>query len=319
MKTIGVTRFGGPEALRVFEVPEPHAGPGQVRVRVHAASVNPGDRYLRNGSLGLASLVPPYVPGMEAAGVLDEIGAGTVTDLRIGDRVMAMTMPTEPGGGAYAQYLALPAQRVTRAPEGTTHAEAATLPMNGLTARRALDLLGLSAGQSVAVTGGAGMVGGLVIQMARAEGITVVADALPADEELVRSLGADLVVLRGPGVARRILDAVPEGVDGLVDTAVIGSSAVAGAVHDGGVIVTLLGEGPRALHPAELRRRSLRTYIVFVPDYLDDRARLDRLRSQAEAGELTLRIARVLPAEQAAEAHRLLEAGGIRGRLVLEF
>ncbi|WP_327420295.1 alcohol dehydrogenase catalytic domain-containing protein [Streptomyces sp. NBC_01230] len=76
MKTVGVTRFGGPEALRVFEVPEPHAGPGQVRVRVHAASVNPGDRYLRNGSLGLASLVPPYVPGMEAAGVLDEIGAG---------------------------------------------------------------------------------------------------------------------------------------------------------------------------------------------------------------------------------------------------
>jgi NADPH:quinone reductase-like Zn-dependent oxidoreductase len=191
--------------------------------------------------------------------------------------------------------------------------------MNGLTARRALDLLGLSAGQSVAVTGGAGVVGGLVIQMARAEGITVVADASPADEELVRSLGADLVVPRGPGVARRILDAVPEGVDGLVDAAVIGSSAVAGAVRDGGVIVTLLGEGPRALRPADLRRRSLRTYMVFVPDYLDDRARLDRLRSQAEAGELTMRIARVLPAEQAAEAHRLLEAGGVRGRLVLEF
>lgn len=135
----------------------------------------------------------------------------------------------------------------------------------------------------------------------------------------MRSLGADLVVLRGPGVARRILGAVPEGVDGLVDAAVIGSSAVAGAVRDGGVIVTFLGEGPRALRPADLRRRSLRTYMVFVPDYLDDRARLDRLRSQAEAGELTLRIARVLPAEQAAEAHRLLEAGGVRGRLVLEF
>lgn len=179
MKTVGVIRFGGPEALRVFEVPEPHAGPGQVRVRVHAASVNPGDRYLRDGSLGLISPAPPYVPGMEAAGVLDEIGAGAVTDLCIGDRVMAMTMPTEPGGGAYAQYLTLPAQRVTRAPEGTSHAEAATLPMNGLTARRALDLLGLSAGQSVAVTGGAGVVGGLVIQMARAEGLTVVADALP--------------------------------------------------------------------------------------------------------------------------------------------
>ncbi|WP_409467501.1 NADP-dependent oxidoreductase [Streptomyces sp. HC307] len=319
MKTVGVARFGGPEALRVFEVPEPHAGPGQVRVRVHAASVNPGDRYLRNGSLGRNSATPPYVPGMEAAGVLDEIGAGTVTDLRIGDRVMAMTVPTEPGGGAYAQYLTLPAQRVTRAPEGTSHAEAATLPMNGLTARRALDLLGLSPGQTVAVTGGAGVVGGFVIQMARAEGITVVADASPTDEELVRSLGADRVIRRGPGVARRVLDAMPEGVDGLVDAAVIGSAAVAGAVRDGGVIVTLLGEGPHAISPAELRRRSLRTSMVFVPDYLDDRARLDRLRSQVEAGELTLRIARVLPAEQAAEAHQLLEAGGVRGRLVLAF
>ncbi|MET7520388.1 zinc-binding dehydrogenase [Streptomyces sp. NPDC005480] len=155
--------------------------------------------------------------------------------------------------------------------------------------------------------------------MAGAEGIAVLTDASPADEELVRSLGADLVVPRGPGIARRILDVVPEGVDSLVDAAVIGSAAVAGAVRDGGAIVTLLGEGSRALHPAGLRRRSLRTHMVFVPDYLDDPARLNRLRSQVEAGELTLRVARVLPAEQAAEAHRLLEAGGVRGRIVLEF
>lgn len=104
MKTVGVSRFGGPEALRVFEVPEPHAGPGQVRVRVHAATVNPGDRYLRIGALGATSPVPPYVPGMEAAGVLDEIGSGTVTDLRPGDRVMAVAMPNGPEGGAYAQF-----------------------------------------------------------------------------------------------------------------------------------------------------------------------------------------------------------------------
>lgn len=319
MKTVGVSEFGGPEALRVFEMPEPHAGPGQVRIRVHAATVNPGDRYLRNGALGRTSPAPPYVPGMEAAGVVDEIGSDTDTDLRLGDRVMAMAYPTTPTGGAYAEYVALPAEQVARAPQGVTHAEAATLPMNGLTARLALDLAGLSQGQTLAVTGAPGAVGGYVTQLAKADGLTVVADASPTDEELVRSFGADIVVPRGADVAQHVLRAVPGGVAGLIDAAVIGSTVVAPAVHDGGVIVTVLGEGSRALSPDEMGRRSLRMRMAFVPDYLGDRSRLDRLRQQAESGELLLRVARTFPAEQAAEAHRLMEAGGIRGRLVLEF
>lgn len=319
MKAVGVARFGGPEALDVFEVPDPHAGPGQVRIRVHAATVNPGDRYLRNGSLGPNSATPPYIPGMEAAGVLDEIGAGTVTDLRIGDRVMAMAMPTDPGGGAYAGYVTLPAQWVTRAPTGSSHAEAATLPMNGLTARLAVDLLGLPAGRTIAVTGGAGAVGGYVVQMAKADGLTVVADAAPRDEALLRALGADIVVPRGADVVQRIRQAVPDGVDGIVDGAVIGSALLAPAVRDGGGIAVLLGEGSRKVGPAELQRRRLSYHMVFVPHYLGDPGRLERLRSQAEAGELTLRVGRTFAPEQAAEAHRLMEAGGTRGRLVLEF
>ncbi|WP_377273868.1 zinc-binding dehydrogenase [Peterkaempfera sp. SMS 1(5)a] len=144
-------------------------------------------------------------------------------------------------------------------------------------------------------------------------------DASPTDEELVRSLGADIVVPRGPGVARRILHALPGGVDALVDAAAIGSAASAPAVRDGGTIVALLDEGPHALSPTELRRRSLRTLMAFVPDYLGDRSRLDRLRAHTEAGRLTLRVARTFPAEHAPQAHRLLEAGGTRGRLVLQF
>lgn len=319
MKTVGVSEFGGPEALRVFEVPEPHAGPGQVRVRVHAATVNPGDRYLRNGALGRTSPTPPYVPGMEAAGVVDEIGSGTGTDLRLGDRVMAMADPTGPLGGAYAEYVVLPAEQVARAPRGTTHAEAATLPMNGLTARLALDLAGLSPGQTLAVTGAPGAVGGYVTQLAKADGLTVVADAGPADEELVRSFGADIVVGRGTDVARQILRVIPAGAAAVIDAAVIGSAVVAPAVHDGGVIVTLLGEGARAVSADEIRHRSLLVRMAFVPNYLGDRSRLDRLREQAESGDLTLRVARTFPAEQAAEAHRMMEAGGVRGRLVLEF
>lgn len=261
----------------------------------------------------------PYVPGMEAAGVLDEIGSDVETDLRLGDRVMAMADPRGPLGGAYAQYVVLPAAQVARAPQGTTHAEAATLPMNGLTARLAVDLTGLSRGQTLAVTGAAGAVGGYVTQMAKADGLTVVADASQADEELVRSFGADIVVPRGADVAQHILRAVPAGVAGLVDAAVIGSAVVAPAVHDGGVIVTVLGEGSRAVSPEEMRRRSLRMHMAFVPDYLGDRSRLDDLRELTEAGRLTLRVASTFPPERAAEAHRQMEAGGVRGRLVLEF
>lgn len=111
MKTVGVSEFGGPEALRVFEMPEPHAGPGQVRIRVHAATVNPGDRYLRNGALGRTSPAPPYVPGMEAAGVVDEIGSDTDTDLRLGDRVMAMADPTTPRAAPTRNMLPCPRNR----------------------------------------------------------------------------------------------------------------------------------------------------------------------------------------------------------------
>ncbi|MFJ8803062.1 NADP-dependent oxidoreductase [Streptomyces sp. NPDC102487] len=311
--------FGGPAALQIYDVVEPHAGPGQVRIRVHAASVNPGDKYVRNGALGRIGGSPPYIPGMEAAGVIDEIGEATSSELRIGDRVMAATMPTVPGGGAYAQYLCLPAEWVTRAPAGTSHAQAATLPMNGLTSRQALDLLGLSAGQTLAVTGSAGLIGGYVIQMAKADGLTVAVDAAPADEELVRSLGADLIVPRGSHFGRRVRQAVPNGVDGIVDTAGLISAAVAPAVRDGGSIATLLGHSLHSISAAEQRLRSLTLHAVYVPDYLGDPAKLTRLRLQAEAGELTPRIAQIFPAERARDAHLLMEAGGVRGRLVLEF
>ncbi|MER8154755.1 NADP-dependent oxidoreductase [Streptomyces sp. NPDC094472] len=319
MKAVGLTSFGGPEVLRTFSLAEPHAGPGEVRIRVHAATVNPGDTLLRSGMIDLGAVEPPHIPGMEAAGVLDEIGEGADTDLRLGDHVMAMVMPIRPEGGAYAEYLVLPVSSVAPAPAGAGHVRAATLPMNGLTARLALDRLDLAPGRTLAVTGAAGVVGGYVVQLAKADGLHVVADAAPADEELVRSLSADVVVPRGDDIADRILDAVPGGVDGIVDAALIGSARLAPAIGDGGGVAVLRDEDSRAVSPAELRRRSLSYRVIYVPDYVSDRARLNTLRRQAESGVLTLRVARTLPAARAAEAHRLLEAGGTRGRIVLEF
>ena len=312
MRVVGVTEFRGPEALRVVEVPERHAGPGEVRVRVHAATVNPTDTLVRNGARAetLRQHPPPYVPGMDVAGVLDEIGEGADTDLAVGEHVMAIVRPTGSHGG-YSESLVLPAASVTRAPAGTGDVAASTLPMNGLTALRALDLLDLAPGQTLAVTGAAGAVGGYVIQLAKAGGLHVIADAAQRDRELVERLGADVVVQRGEDVAVRIREVAFDGVHGIVDAA-IQNELVLPAVRDGGRVATLRGFNDGA-------DRGVTYEPVYVVDYLHERDRLDLLRRQVEDGAVTLRVARTFPAEQAFEAHRALEAGGTRGRLVLEF
>src|SRR3954471_9659485 len=241
MRAVGVTEFGGPEALHLVDVPEEHAGPGEVRLRVTAAAVNPTDTHLVLGAYAGRDPVkqPPWVPGMDAAGVVDEIGEGVETGLAVGDPAMAVVVPGGAHGG-YRESLVLPANSVVRAPKNASDVEAATLPMNGLTARLALDALALRPGQVIAVTGAAGAFGGYVVQLAKAEGLTVVADASEADEQLVRELGADVVVRRGDDVADRVREQFPAGVDGLADGAVQ-DALVLPAVRDGGAVATVRG------------------------------------------------------------------------------
>jgi NADPH:quinone reductase-like Zn-dependent oxidoreductase len=247
---------------------------------------------------------------MDAAGVVAAIGPGTVTDLKVGDAVMAIVLPSGSHGG-YSEYLALPARSVTRAPAGSTHAEAASLPMNGLTAQLTLDLLDLAPGATLAVTGAAGAYGGYVVQLAVAAGLRVIADASEADRALVTSLGADVVVARGPDVADRILEHCPGGVDAVADGSVQNEQLFP-CVRDGGGFATVRGfraEAPRqiTIHP------------VWVRDYLEAWESLDRLRELAEADQISLRVAATFPADRASQAHALLEAGGVRGRLIIEF
>jgi NADPH:quinone reductase len=241
MRAVGLFTHGGPEVLEVVELPEVHAGPGQVRIRVHAATVNPTDVGVRNGTRAEQQKadLPPYVPGMEAAGIVDEVGSNIPDRLKVGDAVMAIVVP-KGSHGAYREQIVLDARSVVRAPAGKTHAEAATLPMNGLTARLSLDLLKLSPGQVIAVTGAAGAYGGYVIQLAKAEGLTVIADASEKDEALMASLGADIVVRRGDDVASRIRKHFPQGVDGLADGAVLNALAIP-AVRDGGAFTSVRG------------------------------------------------------------------------------
>jgi NADPH2:quinone reductase len=183
--------------------------------------------------------------------------------------------------------------------------------MNGLTARQSLDLLALSPGQVIAVTGAAGAYGGYVIQLAKTEGLIVIADASEQDEALVASLGADIVVRRGNDVAARFREHFPDGVDGLADGAVLNERAIP-AVRDGGAFTSVRGflGDPQ---------RNIRFTATLVGSYAQAWEKLDRLREQVERGEITLRVAETYPPERAPEAHRRLEAGGTRGRLILEF
>jgi NADPH:quinone reductase len=313
MRAIGLTEFGGPEVLRVLELPIPEPGAGEVRVRVHAAAVNPTDTVLRAGIVRAAfgGRPGPYVPGMDAAGVVDAIGPDTDTSLRPGDPVIAIVRAYGPHGGAYAELVVVPAESVVPIPSGVDFPAASTLLMNALTARVALDLLAVPAGGTVAVTGAAGAFGGYAVQLARTDGLRVLADASAADTNLVSSLGADEVVPRGDDVADRFRALAPDGVDAVLDGAML-HERVLPAIRDGGGLAVIRGwRGPVD--------RGIHLHAVSVTDAATDHARLLRLRDQASTGELTLRVADVLPADQAAEAHRRLAEGGVRGRLVLDF
>jgi NADPH:quinone reductase-like Zn-dependent oxidoreductase len=315
MRAVTFSRFGGPEVLEVSELPAPHPGPGEVRIRVAAATVNPTDIGFRIGrqytmaQLAEMGVLPPFIPGMELAGVVDAVGEGA--EWHTGDRVMAIVNPRRPGGGAQAELVVVPAASVARVPAGASLEEAATLPMNGLTVRLALDRLALKPGQTLGVTGAAGAVGGYAVELGVSDGLRVIAVAGRQDEPLVKRLGAETVVPRGDAAIRGLRDAVPGGVDGLIDAAVL-DAAVLPAIRDGGKLATVRGfAGPS--------ERGITIEPVRVMSYLHNHEALDRLGKLVAEGRLTLRVAETFPPERAADAQRKLDAGGTRGRLLIVF
>ena len=318
MQVIGLRRFGGPEVLEMFESRDPDVPAGQVRIRVLAAAVNPADLLFRAGAYAerITPFPAPWIPGMDAAGTVDEIGPGTDTDLTVGDAVMAMVFPLRDAGGAYAQKVVVPASWVSRAPSSTSHAEAASLPANGLTALLAMDTLKLEPGRTLAVTGGAGGVGGYVIQLAKHLGLRVVADSYPGDEELIRRLGADHVVRRGPESPAGMRHWAGRGVDAAVDAGLLGRPLLY-AVRDGGHVITVRGAGRGSSAGRARSSRNILVEAIALTDYLGHTGKLKLVGDLAQQTVLTPRLAGGLPAHSAPDAHRQLEAGGTRGRIVL--
>ena len=311
MRAVGFIEFGDPSVLGIVTVPKPSPGPGQVLVRVEAATVNPTDLGFRHGGRALPpGLEPPFIPGMDLAGVIDAVGP-EVAQWQPGNRVMAAVSPWVTGGGAQAEYRVVTEDQLAPVPDSWSLTEAATLPMNGMTVRTALDMLALPAGATLAVTGSAGIVGQYAIQLGRHEGLTVIGDAKPEDTALIESFGANHVVERGPGMAAAVRALYPGGVDAVIDAALLGP-AVLPAVRDGGQLL--------AVRPFQGEtERDVKIQLVQVGQHLHEGQRLTELVDLVRNGVLTLRVADALPAAQAAEAHRRLEAGGVRGRLVLTF
>ncbi len=311
MRAVTIPKPGDPDVLEVADRPAREPGDGEVRIAVKAAAVNPTDIGLRQRGGG-PDLDPPWVPGMDAAGTVEAVGTG-VDRLQVGQEVMAAVSPRRPEGGAQQELLVVPAASVVSIPDGASLVEASTLPMNGLTAKRGLEMLGLQDGQTLAVAGGAGLLSSYVIPLAKERGLRVIADAKPEDEEQVRGYGADEVVARSEDFSGAIRAIEPAGVDGVFDTALLYRDAL-GAVRDGGGIVFVRGWDGK-----EVEDRSIRVHPVMVAQVLERTEWLEELRRLASAGRLKLRVAHEYPPEQAAEAHKAMDAGGLRGRAVIVF
>ena len=313
MQVIGLSEYGGPEVLRPRDLPEPHAGPGQVRVRVRAAGVNPVDAMLRQGLLAKMNhgIEPPYVPGMEVAGTIDEIGDRALAGLSPGAEVVAIVDNLGSHGG-YSDLVVVPAASVTAMPNNSTFTQSASFLNNALTARNALDALALPSGSTLVVTGAAGSVGGFLTELAASEGLEVIAVAADADEALVRGFGAKQFLARGDNVADRVRALVSDGVDAVIDAALL-LDRIVPAIRDRGQLGLLR---PWPAGPVE---RDIAVHELNVRQRATDHAAITRLREQVEAGMLTLRVGEILPAASAVQAHRLLDRGGLRGRIILQF
>jgi len=298
MKAILFDRFGGPEVLHEGDLDVPQPGPGQVRVRVRAAGLNALDGKIRSGALESMFPTPlPAVPGGELAGVVDALGEG-VQDLKVGDEVLGWS-----DTGAYAEYAL--ATTVAFKPAGLDWQHAAALPTASETSERVLDLLNVTAGETVLMHGAAGAVGTLAIQLATARGARVIATAGPANQDYLTSLGATATVY-GDGLIERVQALAPDGVDAVFDL------AGKGALEDS---ITLRGGTTRIVTIADFGAQRLG--VTFSRGGQERSAiRLAALAQEAATGKLVTTVT-AYPLDQAAAAQQVSDAGHVRGKLVL--
>jgi NADPH:quinone reductase-like Zn-dependent oxidoreductase len=297
MKAIQFTEYGGPEVLEVFEVDEPHADAGQVRIAVRAAGVNPFDAKVRSGAM--QQMMPVAFPagtGLEASGVVDEVGAD-VTGVAVGDAVFGS------GASTFAEYAVL--RFWAKKPDALSFEEAAGYPAVVETAIRILDQVGVQPGQTLVLSGAAGGVGTATVQIARDRGITVIGTASAANQDYLRSLGA-VPTTYDDGWVERVRALAPQGVDAALDIA--GAGVIA-------QLIELTGEPSKVLSIADFSAPSLGAQVSSngqgqVAAY-DEAVRL------FEAGSFSLPVTQTFPLEKASDAQAASETGHVRGKIVV--
>jgi NADPH:quinone reductase-like Zn-dependent oxidoreductase len=296
MRAIQYAQFGGPEVLQVTDVPDPHAGPSEVRVAVRAVGVNPIDWKLRSGAMG-GDL--PRGTGVEAAGVVDEVGDG-VTGVSKGDRVFGSAAP------AAAQFAVM--SHFAKIPESLDFTGAAVLPVAVETATRCLDLLGVSEGQTLLINGASGGVGLTAVQLALGRGARVIGSGSPRSQDRLREFGAEPVVY-GDALADEVSELAPDGVDVALDLALSGGLAT---------LVALAGGADNVIAIADFQ--GAQEYGVRTsggPDEPRAWHALNGVAALIEAGRFSLPVAHVLPLSRIAEAQQLSEDGHAGGKIVL--
>ncbi len=297
MKAARFSRFGGPEVLEIVDLPDPHPGPGQVRIAVRAAGVNASDWKKRQG---LMDQDLPQTMGYEAAGIIDELGDG-VTDVAIGDGVFGFSAD----GAAQAELAVLSDYAPISPP--LDFAAAAALPAAVETAARALDQLGVESGSTVLINGASGSVGSAAVQLAVARGARVIGTGSPATHEFLRSLGAEPVAY-GDGMAERVHELAPGGVDLALDVA--GSGVLP-------ELIELAGNPEHVITIADFA--GAQRYGVRFSRGDSGRAvyALAQVGELIQSGRFTLPVGQTFRLADVATAHRVGEAGHVRGKLVL--
>ena len=323
MRAMVIDGFGGADKLHWGDVPTPEAGPGEVLVRVVCAGVNPADWKTREGKLSAyIDYHFPFVLGFDLAGIVEAAGAG-VDAFRPGDRVFGMSRQGQGQDGSYAEFCIADAAFLAPLPPGWSFAQAAALPVAGTTAYGGIaDAGALREGQSVLINGGAGGVGSLGIQVAKALGARVAVTCGADNQAYVRGLGAELAIdYRGGDVTGKILKWMPDGVDLILDAVGLDTllPAALDIVAPGGRYVeieTLISRASDDLvaraADQDIAILSNMVAVARLPDHLHGLAAL------CAAGSVKPPAIEVLPLGEAAEAHRRVEAQHVRGKIILE-
>jgi NADPH:quinone reductase-like Zn-dependent oxidoreductase len=306
MKAVLLTGHGGPEMLRYGEAPDPTAGPGEVVVDIHAASVNAADYKVRRGGGAYANVQFPHILGRDFSGVISSVGSD-VSDLALGDAVFGVT---EQGvEGAYAEKNAVKAAIVARKPDYLSHAEAAAMALTSLTALWAIeDTARLKSGETILIQGGAGGVAGFGIQLAKHLGATVITTASADNHSYVCALGAD-----------RVIDYNVENFAATVSNCDVVFDTVGGDVRAGCYKVLKPGGRLVWIAPAPEGFRPPRSDVETLrPNVLRDRAHLERMVALLHAGAVRPPTVTRYKLADASEAHRVSESRHLRGKLVFE-